>query len=456
MERAPDTRDIDSIHDATACYTVAGEVETLLDALDWPRRGGLLVDPGCGSGNMVVAALGRLDLAAGDVGAPASRVMGMEFHAGAVAEARARVSGHLTDRGWSEGDAAAAARRVVLHHDFLLDACPVTADVVLANPPYMRRTRLPAIYRDAFDRATGEHARGDVLHAYLDRMAAMLAPGGIMAVVTSDRWLLNSGTATLRERLGKRFGVHGLRRLDSASAFHRPKTRARNTPPRVHAVSLLLAPGGTPLGRAPHAIDHVPDVDGVPLSALVDMRLAPYLGPHGIFTVDAGSGIDPSHLVPCIEPRDICPRTGAIGPTRRWAIVTGDDEPPAQVLEHLDRMLAAMPASARRKVRWLPPERFDHHLPLTREAVLVPRLAPELRAIAIPAGALPVNHSLVLVSGMGVADLKRILADPRVARQADALALRVEGGYRSYTASLLRQLSIPHDLIPDVELRKAA
>lgn len=36
-----------------------------------------------------------------------------------------------------------------------------------------------------------------------------------------------------------------------------------------------------------------------------------------------------------------------------------------------------------------------------------------------------------------------MLNDPAVQAQADALALRVEGGYASYTATLLRQLVIP-------------
>ena len=41
-----------------------------------------------------------------------------------------------------------------------------------------------------------------------------------------------------------------------------------------------------------------------------------------------------------------------------------------------------------------------------------------------------------------------MLEHPQVQKQADILAPRVESGYRSYTATLLRQLVIPYEAIP--------
>ena len=41
-----------------------------------------------------------------------------------------------------------------------------------------------------------------------------------------------------------------------------------------------------------------------------------------------------------------------------------------------------------------------------------------------------------------------MLSDPAVQAQADALARRIDNGYRDYTASLLRELVIPRDLLP--------
>src|SRR5207244_11187863 len=101
----------------------------------------------------------------------------------------------------------------------------------------------------------------------------------------------------------------------------------------------------------------------------------------------------------------------------------------------------------RRTTRRLPPETFTGRPPLDHDAVLVPRIAKRLKAVLLPAGRLPVNHQLVVVSGLPTAAIIAMLGDPAVQAQAEALALRVDGGYRSYTATLLRQLVIPRHLI---------
>ena len=95
-----------------------------------------------------------------------------------------------------------------------------------------------------------------------------------------------------------------MRRLDAASAFYRAKDRRKYTPPRVHPVSLVLTQGGPgrPLGGAPFTIDELPDVDGVPLAGLADIRIAPWLGPRGIFLVDSPGRLPRECLVPAVEP----------------------------------------------------------------------------------------------------------------------------------------------------------
>lgn len=438
--------DVQAIHDGTALYTATPEIEQLLQAVGWPSCGGRLIDPGCGDGNMLVAAIRALKPAPGDVDA-AGRVRGVEFHAPSAKTARVRVRALLEEFGWTSAMARDVADDCIMTRDFLLTPPVGRWDVMLANPPYWRRGNLPSAYADAMDAALPRHACGDLLHAYLHVMLEHLADGGRMALITSDRWLLNSGAAGIRREMGRTLGVREVRRLDARSAFHRPKERSRGTPPRVHAVSLVLEPGGMPLNGNPYDVDPVPTVEGVPLTELVDLRLAPWLGPDGTFTVGPDSGLPSGHLVPCVEPEDICPRTDMIRATRRWAILTDDAEPPMAVMEHLDANLHRMPPRGRRRVRWLPPERFDGRLPLTEEAILVPRIAKTLRAIRLPPGHLPTNHSLVVASGLPAAAIKDILDDPRVRAQADAYALRLESGHRSYTATVLRRIIVPYDLI---------
>lgn len=448
-------RDIDAIHEGTAIYTSAPEIEKLLDLLDWPSCGGRLLDPACGNGNMLVAALSRLKPAPGDF-QEARRIHGIEFHHESVCEARERCCDLLVEFGWTPAEASACADGLIIQRDFLLDEIDQTWDVILANPPYWRRARLPKGYRQAFDEVTPLHARGDLLNAYLEKMPSVLTENGQMALVTSDRWLANASTSRLRAALGERFCVSHIERLDTASAFHRPKKREKDTPPRVHAVGMILSDNGRTIDADPFIVEDLPEIDGLPLEDLVTIRLAPWLGPDGIFLLDSPDAVPGANTVPCVMPRGIDSETGEIGAPVRWAIVTGDTPPPPSVSEHLAREMERMPKRGRREATpWIPPERFDKHLPLGEDAILIPRIATSLRPIRLPAGRLPVNHSLVLISGMSWDDVANMLSHPLVQAQADALAPRVESGYRSYTATLLRQLVIPHEAIP-ASLKKAA
>src|SRR3546814_2490166 len=81
-----------------------------------------------------------------------------------------------------------------------------------------------------------------LLYAYLQRSVDIVAPGGRIGLVTADRWLLNSGSAELREKIGAKYSVLEIKRLESNSAFYRPKSRTKGTPARVHPVSVVLSP----------------------------------------------------------------------------------------------------------------------------------------------------------------------------------------------------------------------
>ena len=447
----PPAEAIDAIHLGTAVYTATPEIEALLDQLGWPAIGASLLDPGAGDGGFLVAALARLDLATDDAETAARAVHGYEFHPGAAADARSTIADHLSSRRWTREVALSTAETMVEERDFLLSAVPTGRwDVIAANPPYLRLASIPAGYRPRYHESVAPHARADMLYAYLQRAADVVAEGGRIGLITADRWLLNAGSSELRRRIGARWTVHGVRRLESRSAFHRPKKRTSGTPARVHPVALVLssADGGRALDGAPFPIDDVPEYDGVPLGDVAVVRLAPWLGPDGVFVVRDRTGLPPDRLVPCFEPEDL---VGEDAPEpSKWAIATDRSDPGPEVLAHLDATLHAMPPRGRRATRWLPPEPFHGRLPLDRDALVVPRISRTLRTVGLPAGTMPVNHNLVVASGMGPDRLRTILSDPRVTRaRADAAAHRLEDGYRSYTTTLLRALPIPHDLLPD-------
>ena len=198
--------DIAAIHSATGLYTAAPEIETLLDQLDWPAQGHRLLDPDAGNGGFLVAALSRLDLAHDDVENATRRVRGYEFYPAAVAEARYAVFDHLTGRGWSAAAARRAAHAVVEDRDCLLSPVPVgTWTTIAMNPPYWRLANLPPGYRADYESIVPAHARADLLYAYLNRSADVVAPGGPIGLITADRWLFNAGSRELRRRLGTRY-----------------------------------------------------------------------------------------------------------------------------------------------------------------------------------------------------------------------------------------------------------
>lgn len=279
--------DIEAIHNGTAIYTANPEIEALLDCLDWPAPGAIL-DPGAGNGGIVIAALQRLCLAINDAEEAIKRVKGYEFHTGAIKEAREAVIAHLISRGWSEGVAWEAAHSIIEERDFLLDPIPYGwATSIATNPPYWRLTNLPLAYRSHYECVVPAHARADLLYAYLQRAADVIAPSGTIGLITADRWLFNAGSSELRSRLGQRFKVVNIKRLDATSAFYRPKSRQKGTPPRIHPVSLILSPHGTgrSLGYQPFHIEELPQTDGIPLIDFAQIQLAPWLGPSGIFVV---------------------------------------------------------------------------------------------------------------------------------------------------------------------------
>lgn len=440
---------VEAIHSGTAIYTAAAEIGRLLDDLDWPRSGKSLLDPGAGNGGMLVAALDRLDLDPDDEDAACRAVHGYEFHPDAAMEARNAVARCLMLKGWSHDASELTAERIVEIRDFLL--CPVPEgqwDVIAVNPPYWRYANLPHAYRAEYDAKVAGHAKADLMYAYLQRSVDIVARDGAIGVITADRWLLNSGSAELRRRIGRTHCVRTIRRLESHSAFYRPKTRSKGTPARVHPVAMVLSPhrDGRNLDERRFPIDDVPEVEGVPLGDVANILLAPWLGPSGIFTVRDGTGLPEEMLVPCYEPDDYA-SDGECRNVLRWVIDTGDEEPPETVLRHLDANLERMPARGRRRIRWLPPERLGDRLPLKEDGILMPRISRTIRPLRLPAGATAMNHNIVISSSIPAERLMAILSDHRVRAQADAMALRLEDGYRSYTVTLMRKVVIPEDLL---------
>ena len=442
---------IDALHAATAIYTCEPVVDKLLNHVRWPSGARSMVDTSCGDGSFLRRALHRL-LACQpglDDSALLARLSGWEIHPIAADQARRHVAEVLTEHGYSPARAESLASGMVRCGDFLTEGPTTpTFDAVVGNPPYLRFLNVPEPLRGEYQQQLPEYAQADLLHSFLDRCARVLRADGDLAMVTADRWLLNTGAARLREAIGARFRMAHLERIDVSSAFYRPKHRRAGSPPRVHPCAVVLnATRGAPITREPiyPGAAALLGASGLTLGEVAEVRIAPWLGTPGIFLVDAAvaSRLPTEALVPAVDTDDI--RGGLLrDPTRRAIRTSPDTTPPQAVLDHLAREMPRMCARGLRpQSSWLPPEPF-HNFDLTQPSLLVPRIAKSLRPVLVPPGVLAVNHNISIVRSREhtLVDIAAWLSGARADEWMRTAAAPLENGYRSITTRLLRRLPI--------------
>lgn len=445
---------VETLHQLTAIYTHEPIVDELLDSLSWPEGNRRLLDPSTGSGVFLCRALQRVLLTQPNIDdAHLVHVLqGWEVHPFAASQARSQVARILRQQGLDQQRAQALAELMVHTGDFLLEAPEADRfSAIATNPPYLRLVNVPEPIRSDYLATLPEHAQGDMLHAFLDRCAHALEGDGEIAMITSDRWLLNEQAAKLRETIGASLGVAHLERVDVASAFFRPKDRRRGTPARVHPVLVVLkrrgADGVQQLGREPiyPGAELLGECDGPLLGDVATVRIAPWLGTPGIFVVDqqAAGRFHPDELVPAVDTDDIA--NGMLSQPSRFALRTlKAQQPSAAVMAHLDQHLSRMCSRGRRPgTPWVPPESFEN-FDLSREHLLIPRIAKTLRPVRVPAGILPINHNISVIStgAMSLEDIQAALTAEQAQAWLRTKAPRLENGYYSITTRFLRGLPV--------------
>jgi hypothetical protein len=451
--RSPRESAIDALHEATGIYTAQAVADEMLSRLQWPDGDKTLLDSSCGDGIFLKSSLEKLFAAEPHIGR--DRVLkligGWEIHPVAAQEARARIAATLCEHGWALSSANATAGKMVVNADFLTEHPGGSRhDVIVGNPPYLRYVSIPSILRAEYEATIPGYATNDLLHSFIDRSVSILNPGGEIAVVTSDRWLFNQGSATLRQEIGQHVGISCIERLDANTAFYRPKLRKAGTPARVHPVIVVLKQGDkgiVPLNRAPIYPDAIGGVDGDGriLADIARVRICPWLGKEGVFVVSAAvaSKLPPEYLVPAVDTDDI--KGGLVQIGRRYAIRTfPNEEPPREIADHLQGMINKLSSTAKRHQDWwLPPEPW-HNYSLDKESLLIPRIATELKFVQLPPGVLGINHNLTVICGdsLSIADAGKMLKSPEAQEWACKRAARLENGFFSFTTTLLRRLPV--------------
>ena len=92
-------------------------------------------------------------------------------------------------------------------------------DIVIANPPYVRTQVMGAKKAQTLARQFGLTGRVDLYHAFAIGMTAVLKPGGVLSLLTSNRFLTIKSGASLREMFAKQFDIEAIYDLGDTKLF---------------------------------------------------------------------------------------------------------------------------------------------------------------------------------------------------------------------------------------------
>jgi len=202
-------------------FTPRPLIRAMVEALK-PTPRDTVVDPACGTGGFLLSAIEHIEREHGTSMTPEQRwalsegrsVRGVE-----LVDATARLA---TMNMYLHGVGRAEGAPVIDVQDALATPPSVRASVVLANPPFGKRSSITVVGEN------GKAEREDVAYNrtdfwvtttnkqinFVQHIASLLAPGGRAAVVIPDNVLFEGGAGeTVRRRLLRDFDVHTLLRL---------------------------------------------------------------------------------------------------------------------------------------------------------------------------------------------------------------------------------------------------
>ncbi|MBU0656006.1 MAG: Eco57I restriction-modification methylase domain-containing protein [Gammaproteobacteria bacterium] len=260
-----------------AIFTRREVVDFILDLAgyteDQPLHQKRILEPSFGGGDFLLPIIERLlsawrtakpnGTALDDLG---NAIKAVELHHDTFRSTYAAVVTFLKQQGLAANTAQALASCWLSSGDFLLIPLEGEFDFVVGNPPYIRQELIPSSllaeyrcrYQTMYDRA-------DIYIPFIERSLAVLAEGGILGFICSDRWMKNRYGGPLRSLVAARFHLKVYVDMVDTQAFHTDVTAY----PAITMIS-RETPGAT-------RIAHCPAIDRAALSALVKLFRAPVL-----------------------------------------------------------------------------------------------------------------------------------------------------------------------------------
>lgn len=186
------------------------------------------LDPSFGHGEFICEAVDRLlrsYVAHGGYSEEAperlkNAVRGVELHGRSVEYTRQHLLELLAQHGFPKADALTLTNDWLIHDDFLLADLDGRFTHVSTNPPYLRQEVIPdALLKEYRRRYHTIFDRADLYIPFIERGLRLLAPGGSLAFICSDRWMKNRYGRPLRKFIAEHFHLASYVDMVDTSAF---------------------------------------------------------------------------------------------------------------------------------------------------------------------------------------------------------------------------------------------
>lgn len=286
-----------------AVFTRAEVVDFILDLVGYTEEQPLyekrLLEPSFGGGAFLLKVVSRL-LAAWKRfrnSSPTLEELGesiraVELHGETYRDTRKETIRLLEREGVKPSEAESLVDRWLSQGDFLLAPLYGRFDFVVGNPPYVRQEMIPTPllseyrrrYRTIFDRA-------DLYIPFIERSLSLLAEGGVLGFICSDRWMKNRYGGPLRNLVASEFRLKIYVDMTDVRAFHSD----------VSAYPAITVIGREPPGTT--RIAYRPEIDRKTLISLASEFRSPKLqkNPDSVREVD---GVTSGEAPWLLEPSD--------------------------------------------------------------------------------------------------------------------------------------------------------
>ena len=172
-----------------------------------------VLDPACGDGELLLALAAALP----DDTRRNATFLGYEIDAGAAANTRER----LFEAGVGNVDIRDAdfLSQIVAEDSHELSDSLGSVDIVITNPPYVRTQVLGAAAAQRLAKTYNLTGRVDLSHAFTVAVTSALRPGGVLGLLTSNRFLVTLAGASTRGLLLSSYDIHEVFDLGDSKLF---------------------------------------------------------------------------------------------------------------------------------------------------------------------------------------------------------------------------------------------